>query len=139
MASTNDLSAMDEAHVNRPGRFHNKVVVPYPDQEDRKEMLHKFLQDMRAHPDSSVNAESVKTVVNMTNGLTGDYIKDLVNTVCLRAVEDGRCTPDGVIFTADDLMFACDQILGNYKIGQQAKKHHVEISKGDSAEAEYVS
>jgi AAA+ superfamily predicted ATPase len=128
MASTNDLSSMDEALINRPGRFHNKVLVPYPDPEDRKTMLHKFLSAMNAHPDPSVGKESVETVINMTGGLTGDYIKDLVNTVCLHAIEDGRCTNQGVIFTGEDLMFACDQILGNYKIGQQAKKHHVEIS-----------
>lgn len=129
MASTNDLGVMDEALINRPGRFDTKVLIPYPSAEHRKLMIGKFLSGFKACPDETVGMETIDNVVDMTDGLTGDYIKDLARTVIIHAVSNGGKTPDGVVFSADDLIFACHQIMQNFQIGQKAKKHHVEISE----------
>jgi hypothetical protein len=75
----------------------------------------------------------------MTEGFTGAYIRLLAKTTVLRAVDDGKCGPDGVTctFTADNLNSAAEQVMRNYQIGKRAKKHHtieadVHVSSKDS-------
>lgn len=121
MASTNDPYSLDEALLQRPGRFHNKIVVPLPDSDDRRLMLGKFLKEFHAMPDNTIDRECVDNVISMTDGLTGDYIKDMVNTICLHAVSDGRSIPGGVLYNVGDMMFAVNQILGNFQIGKRSR------------------
>jgi len=127
MASTNDIASMDEALVNRPGRFDVKVDIPFPDDEDRSKMLQSFLSSYHARLDGTVTRDTVQNVVNLTAGLTGAYIKDLVKTAVIRAVSFGQVTPDGVTvsLSSDDLTTAAEQVIKNFAIGQRAKKHHV--------------
>lgn len=127
MASTNDIASMDEALVNRPGRFDVKVEIPFPDDEDRFKMLSAFLLSYHATIDSSITRNTITNVVNLTNGLTGAYIKDLVKTAVIRAVSLGQASLDGVSvnLTSDDLMSAAEQVMKNFEIGKRAKKHHV--------------
>lgn len=126
MASTNDIASMDEALVNRPGRFDVKVDMPYPDAEDRYKMLQSFLESYKASPDKSVTRDTVKNLVNLTDGLTGAYIKDLVKAAVIRAVKNGQASHDCsfVSLSADDLTLAAEQVLKNFEIGKKAKKHH---------------
>jgi ATP-dependent 26S proteasome regulatory subunit len=127
MASTNDIDSMDEALINRPGRFDVKIDIPLPDPDDRSKMLQSFLTTFHASMDKSVTRETMKNVIGLTEGLTGAYIKDLVKTAVIRAVSHGQVSPDGVTVTlsADDLTVAAQQVLRNYEIGKRAKKHHV--------------
>lgn len=122
MASTNDIRSMDEALVDRPGRFDVKIDIPYPDEIDRSQMLSSFLIRVNAKPDESVTKDTLKTVVELTDGLTGAYIKELVNATVIRAVAGGNFVEDGVLFSADDLNAAAEQVVRNYKIGKAAKK-----------------
>jgi hypothetical protein len=121
MASTNDPYSMDEALLQRPGRFHNKIVVPNPDADDRRLMLEKFLNCIHAMPDQTVDRACIDNIINMTDGLTGDYLKDLANTICIHAISEGRAIPGGVLYNAGDMMFAVNQILGNYQIGKRSR------------------
>lgn len=124
MASTNDIASMDEAFV-RPGRFDVKIEVPHPDAEDRIQMLQSFLNGYHATFDKSVTKDALKNVVDLTNGLTGAYIKDLVKTAVIRAVAADRVSPDhtSVSLSADDLSSAAEQIIKNYEIGKRVKTH----------------
>jgi AAA+ superfamily predicted ATPase len=123
LASTNDIASMDEALVNRPGRFSVKVEIPYPDMEDRGLMLHTFLKNFKAHPDASITKDTVKTVLELCEGLTGDYIKELARSTIIRAVAEGRGKGASVTFCADDMNAAAEQVMRNFKIGQKARKH----------------
>lgn len=122
MASTNDIKSMDEALVDRPGRFDVKIEIPYPDEFDRNLMMSGFLKKLNARPDQSVTRDTVKTVIDLTDGLTGAYIKELANATVIRAVASGRFADGGVLFSADDLNKAAEQVVRNYKIGKAAKK-----------------
>jgi cell division protease FtsH len=122
MASTNDIQSMDEALVDRPGRFDVKIEIPHPDELDRSKMLSLFLLRVNARPDSSVTKDTLKTVVDMTDGLTGAYIKELANATVIRAVARGNFVKDGVLFSADDLNASAEQVVRNYKIGKTARK-----------------
>lgn len=126
MASTNDFASMDEALVNRPGRFDNKIEIPYPDYEDRHKMLSSFLTGYKAQPDVSVTKATWKNALKMTEGLTGAYMKDLAKACVLRAVSDGQVEEDGsyCVFTSDNLMSAVDHVMRNWLLGKRAKKHH---------------
>jgi AAA+ superfamily predicted ATPase len=134
MASTNDLDSMDEALINRPGRFGVKIEIPYPDKEDRKKMLVSFFKAYHARPASSVTDEGWNTIINLTAGFTGDYIREVAKTAVIKAVAEGRCLNGAVSFTIDDLTAAGEQVLQNYRIGKRAKKHHT-ISIEDGAES----
>jgi hypothetical protein len=126
MASTNDIASMDEALVNRPGRFDVKFEIPLPDAEDRSNMLKCFLSEYHATPDPSVSQDTWSTVINMTEGLTGAYIRLLAKTTVIRAVAEGKCGPNGTAcqFSSDNLNAAAEQVMRNYAIGKRAKRHH---------------
>jgi hypothetical protein len=128
MASTNDIQSMDVALVDRPGRFDVKIEIPYPDAVDRSQMLSSFLLRVNARPDGSVTRDTLKTVVELTDGLTGAYIKELANATVIRAVAGGNLVDGGVMFSADDLNAAAEQVVRNYKIGKAAcKKLQAEV------------
>ena len=122
MASTNDIQSMDEALVDRPGRFDVKIEIPFPDAVDRSQMLSSFLRRVNAMPDGSVSRETLKTVVELTDGLTGAYIKELANATVIRAVARGNFVEGGIAFSADDLNSAAQQVVRNYQIGKTARK-----------------
>jgi len=124
MASTNDIASMDEALVNRPGRFDSKIEIPYPDLIDRGQMLHSFLKKLHAEPDPTVTRETIHTVLELTEGLTGAYIKELAKSTIIRAVAEGRLTDGTVTICSDDLNAAAQQVVSNYAIGKKAQKHH---------------
>lgn len=123
MASTNDIASMDEALVNRPGRFDVKIEIPYPDASDRWAMLKSFLQRLHASPDQTVTQESWKTVLDMTDGLTGAYIKELAKSAIIRSVARGGSADGSVTFSVDDLTSAAEQVMRNFRIGQKAARH----------------
>ncbi len=123
MASTNDIASMDEALINRPGRFSVKVEIPYPDDEDRRLMLRKFMSSLNVVPDQSVTSSTIKSVVDMCAGFTGDYIKSVVEAAVIRAVAAHRAQAGRVSVSSDDLISAVEQALDNFRIGKMAKKH----------------
>lgn len=123
LASTNDIASMDEALVNRPGRFDEKIEIPLPDAEDRALMMASFFKRFSALPDDTVTNETWKNVIDMTDRLTGAYLKDLAKSTVVRAVSSGRITDGIVHFNADDFVGAADKIMKNWHIGQKSKKH----------------
>ncbi len=130
LASTNDMLSMDEALVNRPGRFSVKVDIPFPDERERSMMLSLFFKQFSASPDKqSVTKQTWKTVMDMTEGLTGDYMKELANSTILFAVSAGR-GGTSVTFTADDLTKAAEKVVKDYALGKLAHRHH-NISHGE--------
>jgi len=138
LASTNDISSMDEALIDRPGRFDVKIEIPFPDFEDRSKMLVRFLREYNVKFDSSITKDTWKNIIDATDGLTGAYLKDLAKSALLSAVSSGRCTVDDIskvcIVCSDDILNAVNQIMKNFHIGKRAKKHieidgHLELSK----------
>lgn len=128
LASTNNAYIMDEALINRPGRFNVKIELPLPDGKDRHDMLLSFLNAWNARPDDSIPAETWRTILDMTEGLTGDYIKELVKCIVIKATAEGRNTGSGVEFNVGDLTRAAEQVINNYKIGKKTRKHDVTVN-----------
>jgi ATP-dependent 26S proteasome regulatory subunit len=128
LASTNDFESMDEALLARPGRFNDKIMIPLPDDEERGLMMAKFLKSYNAHRGPSITPDTWKNIVELTEGFTGDYIREVVDTAVLYAVDCGRAMGNSVVIEADDLVKAGTRTMENYQIGNRAKKHIVEIS-----------
>jgi SpoVK/Ycf46/Vps4 family AAA+-type ATPase len=124
LASTNDMLSMDEALINRPGRFNAKIEIPYPDEEDRSKMLLAFLKDFNASPDPIVTKAAWNNIIELTDGFTGDYIKEVAKTIVIRATAQGRNNNGKITFITDDLNIAGEQVLKNFQIGKRARRHH---------------
>ena len=80
IAATNKVEVLDSALL-RPGRFDSKVYIGPPSQESRKAILDLYLS--KRPIDESV--DSIK-LAELTDGLTGAELKDLVNEAALCAV-----------------------------------------------------
>lgn len=138
LASTNDIESMDEALIDRPGRFDNKIEIPFPDSEDRTRMLSSFFSMFNAKADKTVTKETWKNVIEMTDGLTGAYMKDLARTVVLKAVSGNGLSTDKshVVFNNDHMVSATEHVIKNWRIGKRAKKHHRYTSELDISRSE---
>lgn len=124
LASTNDVASMDEALINRPGRFDLKVEIPLPDDQDRLQMIVNFCKCYNAECVGPDMKDTMKSVINLTDGLTGAYIKDLIKTAVISAVSNNQMKGDAVLIKSSDMLSAINQVMMNYEIGQRAKKHH---------------
>lgn len=138
MASTNDILSMDEALIDRPGRFSVKIEIPYPDSEDRGRMLLKFLKSYSAIPDFDVTRDAFDNVVNLMSGFTGDYVKEVAKQIVIRATREGRNNDGCVTFSTDDMNIAGEQVIKNFQIGQRALRHH-DVSISGSGQLDVYS
>ena len=100
LAATNRPASLDPALL-RPGRFDRQVVVPLPNQSERREILAVHARSRHLDPD--VNLERVS---RGTPGFSGADLANLVNEAAINAVRDGRST-----ITARDLDEARNRVL----------------------------
>ena len=81
LASTNRHDILDKALL-RPGRFDRIINVPAPDKESRRKILELFLNKKRFDKEMSIDS-----IVELTDGMTGAEIKNLVNEAGIEAVK----------------------------------------------------
>ncbi len=84
MAATNRPEILDPALL-RPGRFDRHVLVDRPDKTGRMEILKVHMKRIKVGPD--VDPEHL---ANMTPGMVGADLANLVNEAALLAVRRGR-------------------------------------------------
>ncbi len=80
MAATNRPEILDPALL-RPGRFDRNILVDRPDKQGRKEILEVHLKNIKAVEDLDV-----EKIANMTPGMAGADLANLVNEAALLAV-----------------------------------------------------
>ena len=83
LAATNRPDILDPALL-RPGRFDREVVIGLPTMEERKEIL---LVHMRGKPIAS--DVEVAELAQITPGMSGADLKNLVNEAALQAAREG--------------------------------------------------
>ena len=83
LAATNRPDILDPALL-RPGRFDREVVIGLPTMEERKEIL---LVHMRGKPIAS--DVEVMELAQITPGMSGADLKNLVNEAALQAAREG--------------------------------------------------
>jgi cell division protease FtsH len=86
MAATNRPEILDPALL-RPGRFDRHVLVDRPDKKGREEILRVHLKGIKT--DASLDIEKI---ANMTPGMVGADLANLVNEAALLAVRRDKQT-----------------------------------------------
>ncbi len=84
LAATNRPEILDPALL-RPGRFDRQVLVDRPDRKGREAILQVHLKKIRY--DETVD---VATIANMTPGMVGADLANIVNEAALLAVRRGK-------------------------------------------------
>jgi cell division protease FtsH len=82
LASSNYPKALDKALRNRPGRFDIRVRFELPDEDLREKMLVKFFEK------NDISEIDIKKIVKITDKYTGAYLKELVLSTVMLAIED---------------------------------------------------
>lgn len=80
MAATNRPEILDPALL-RPGRFDRHILVDRPDKKGREGILKVHLKNIKVAEDVDV-----ETIANMTSGMVGADLANLVNEAALLAV-----------------------------------------------------
>ena len=80
MAATNRPEILDPALL-RPGRFDRHILVDSPDKKGREEILRVHLKNITA-----VKSLDIEKIANMTPGMVGADLANLVNEAALLAV-----------------------------------------------------
>ncbi len=83
MAATNRPDILDPALL-RPGRFDRQVVVPFPENDDRKAILEVHIKHKKMSP-----SVDLALVARGTPGMSGADLANLVNEAALTAVRRG--------------------------------------------------
>jgi cell division protease FtsH len=84
MAATNRPEILDPALL-RPGRFDRQILVDRPDKKGREEILRVHLKDI-----TTVKDLDVEKIANMTPGMVGADLANLVNEAALLAVRRNK-------------------------------------------------
>lgn len=108
IGATNRADLLDSALI-RPGRIDKRIFIGNPDKNTRHAILNIHSRGKPA--DSSVVLDDV---VELTNGLSGAQIENLVNEAMLNALRN-----DKKKYTNDDL----EEILNKMMVGWQPNEH----------------
>jgi cell division protease FtsH len=84
MAATNRPEILDPALL-RPGRFDRTILVDRPDKKGREDILKVHLKNIK-----TVDDLDVEKIANMTPGMVGADLANLVNEAALLAVRRGK-------------------------------------------------
>jgi cell division protease FtsH len=100
IAATNRPETLDPALL-RPGRFDRQVVIPLPNQKERRAILEVHIRGKRLGSDVDLGV-----VARGTPGFSGADLANLVNEAAIFAVRDGR-----EVLSAVDFSEARDRVL----------------------------
>ncbi len=126
IAATNRPEVLDPALL-RPGRFDRQVVIPLPNQQERKAILTVHSQGKPLGPDVDL-----QVVARATPGFSGADLANLVNEAAIFAVRAGRQVID-----AQDFAEATDRVLLGRRDSSTAllpqEKHAVAVHESGHA------
>ena len=108
MGATNRADLLDPALL-RPGRIDKRIYIGHPDSVTREAILNIHLKGKPA--DKTIN---VKDLVDMTSGLSGAQIENLLNEAMLNALREERA-----VMTYNDL----DTVMNKIMVGWQPTEH----------------
>ena len=104
VATTNHTENIDPAISDRPGRFDRIIQVPLPDKSQRKQIIQNLLKII---PSEKIPNKALVSICSRSSGLSGAWIKELVQTSFIETVSNGREK-----ITLEDLEYGLQDVLG---------------------------
>jgi len=104
VATTNHTENIDPAISDRPGRFDRIIQVPLPDKNQRKQIIQNLLKII---PSEKIPNKALVSICSRSSGLSGAWIKELVQTSFIETVSNGREK-----ITLEDLEYGLQDVLG---------------------------
>lgn len=111
MGATNRADLLDPALL-RPGRIDKRIFISHPDSKTREAIIEIHLRG-KPYDVSKIN---VKDLVDMTAGLSGAQIENLLNEAMLNALRENR-----YIMDYGDI----DNIINKMMVGWQPNEHQL--------------
>jgi len=93
VATTNNPEALDEALIDRPGRFDRHVCIKPPDESLRRKILMKYLGKVFIEEEETV----LRDITMSTDGFTGAHLREVAFGTKIEAVNNGRPVTNGTI------------------------------------------
>jgi len=107
IAATNRIDILDSA-LTRPGRIDKKIHIPNPDKETRKAIIEIHIKSKPY--ESSIN---IDLLVELTSGLSGAQIENVLNESMLKALRDSR-----KLISLEDINEIINREIGGYQISE---------------------
>jgi len=106
IGATNRVDLLDAALL-RPGRIDKKIYIGFPDSKTREAILNIHLK-------GKPNEINVADLIDISNGLSGAQIENLLNEAMLCALRDNR-----EIFTQNDIDSVFNKIVAGWQPDEQ--------------------
>jgi len=87
IATTNHTENIDPAISDRPGRFDRIIDVPLPNYSQRSGIISNILTKM---PAEEISESEIAKIANRSSGLSGAWIREIVQTAMIEAIYAGR-------------------------------------------------
>ena len=91
LATTIHTENIVPAISDRPGRFDRIIEVPLPDKNQRKEIIQNLMRNM---PTKIHSGKAIDKIASKSKGLSGAWIREVVQTAMIEAISDERCEID---------------------------------------------
>ena len=118
IGATNRVDLLDSALI-RPGRIDKRIYIGVPDSKTREAILNIHLKGKPYDSDKII----IQDLVELTTGLSGAQIENLVNEAMLNALRNDR-----EIFTEQDI----DIVMNKMMVGWQPTEHEFSANMIDS-------
>ena len=87
VATTNHSESIDPAIADRPGRFDRIIEVGPPSLKQRVHILERLLEKLEV---PNFHRDAISTIAKGTEGLTGAWLREIVQSAVIRAMSHGR-------------------------------------------------
>ena len=118
IGATNRVDLLDPALI-RPGRIDKRMYIGLPDSKTREAILNIHLKGKSFDSEKII----IQDLVELTKGLSGAQIENLINEAMLNALRN-----DKTVFTGEDL----DTVMNKMMVGWQPNEHEFTSNMIDS-------